>query len=188
MISCSTSLQANVVPRGARLLMRHTCVLMALFLLYGTGGHVDLCSYLVGSRIDRIGHVMCMLTSTFNLDCCRRPGTDACKSQETLQQVVTQADHSVEAPITSKLYVGGMCCPSEVPIVRSALGNLQGVIKVSNAVVHRETVLTSSASCAICMVASCVQSVKRICADKQGPREPCRAPTNILMLGRRWIA
>ncbi|KAL3134436.1 hypothetical protein ABBQ38_006494 [Trebouxia sp. C0009 RCD-2024] len=81
----------------------------------------------------------------------RRPGTDACKSQETLQQVVTQADHSVEAPITSKLYVGGMCCPSEVPIVRSALGNLQGVIKVDCVVptrtvfVQHHTELTSPA-------------------------------------------
>lgn len=81
----------------------------------------------------------------------RRPGTDACKSQESLQQVVTHADLSSEVPITSKIYVSGMCCPSEVPIVRSALGNLQGVIKVDCVVptrtvfVQHHAELTSSA-------------------------------------------
>lgn len=89
---------------------------------------------LSAAELTAMANVRCYAISTFSYDCCRRPGTDACKSQESLQQVVTHADLdlSSEVPITSKLYVGGMCCPSEVPIVRSALGNLQGVIKVSN--------------------------------------------------------
>ena len=67
------------------------------------------------------------------LEWCRKSGASPCSSQATLQQVITQVEvvDDYEAPITSKLFVGGMCCPSEVPIIDSALGNLQGVIKAS---------------------------------------------------------
>lgn len=75
-----------------------------------------------------------MSTCIATLEWCRKPGANACLSQATLQQVITQAEvvDEIETPVTCKLYVGGMCCPSEVPIINSALGNLQGVIKASN--------------------------------------------------------
>lgn len=74
-----------------------------------------------------------MSTCIPTVEWCRKPGANACRSQTTLQQVITQPEvvDEIEAPVTSKLYVGGMCCPSEVPIINSALGKLQGVIKAS---------------------------------------------------------
>ena len=133
-------------------------------------GNVDFASCLVGSRSDCIGQCQVFAISTFSYDCCRRPGPDACKSQESLQQVVTHADLSSEVPITSKIYVTGMCCPSEVPIVRSALGNLQGVIKVSNEPAgigcsHCMRVDTLFKSYKVLFASSCSHIVKNVCVE-----------------------
>lgn len=111
--------EAPLRTHGSLSIIRHRWAILTLTLAWSA------------AEVITLDNVKCLL-STFSHDCCRRPGTNACKSQESLQQVVTHADLNGQVPITSKIYVGGMCCPSEVPIIRSALGNLQGVIKVSN--------------------------------------------------------
>ena len=116
-MSCTTFMMANAAPRSAQLLTAQSCAAMALFQSCGTGECKTLSSW-------------CQYCLFHLAALCRKQGAGPCSPQETLQQVVVQEDLSHELPVTSKLHVGGMCCPSEVPIVNSALGSLPGVIKV----------------------------------------------------------
>lgn len=47
-----------------------------------------------------------------------------------VQAVTVQMELDEEVEISTKLYVDGICCPSEVPLITNILTKLPGVLRV----------------------------------------------------------